>query len=482
MKKCTCLLAVVMMISLVFSGTQPAFSEDPVTLKVMNWSQEQAEFYQEVAKEFQKQYPWITLQWDTMAQKQYREALPLMFQSGDAPDVFFWISQANRVLTAAELYNLGWIAPLNGENAAPDEFLARWPKGAFLDGINRIEGKIYSFPFNDNKIWGPGYMFLNRAVLAAAGLDKDTAPSTWNELYETCKTVKEKAGAYCLAVPLKGNDLQRTWYPLAGSIMTDQFFDYKNGVHSIDDPKLLRAFSFLQKLHAEDLLLPGVNDKTFARQAMASGQAAIYFGGAWMPSVFTSMGFTDLDLGVAPPPVPDEGPMGALSQLPTENKYFVSSQTKHAKEAWLFIEWMTQPDGFFAKEYLKRGFGPLAYADNAKYIEDPVMVKMAKEIAPTLRVAYPVPVVACPDAGKSKALTEAGNIRRDWEFQAMVEALTTGADFAPVAKEIATTKDAKFQEVLKQEAAEGLNVSVDCFAFPNWEYNQDFDPADYNAQ
>jgi multiple sugar transport system substrate-binding protein len=457
-----------------------ALAADAITLKVMNWSQEQAEFYKEAALEFQKEYPDITLKWETLAQKQYRESLPLMFQSGDAPDVFFWISQANRVLTTAELYDLGWIAPLKAEGDLPEDFLARWPKGAFLEGVNKIDGQIYSFPFNDNKIWGPGYMYINRSVMEAAGLDPDAAPTTWNELYETCKTIKDQAGAYCLAVPLKGNDLQRTWYPLAGSIMTDRFFGYKNGEHSIDDPKLIRAFNFLQKLQKEDLIVPGVNDKTFARQSMASGQAAIYFGGAWMPSVFKSMGFEDLDLGVAAPPVPDDGPVGALSQLPSENKYFVSSATEHPDAAWKFVEWMTRPEGFFAKEYLKRGFGPLAFADNAKYIEDPVMVKMAKEIAPTLRVAYPLPVVACPDAAKSKALTEAGNIRKNWEFQAMVEALTTGSDFAPVAQEIAAAKDQKFREVLEAEAAEGLDVSVDCFTFPEWEYNEDYDPANYS--
>lgn len=323
---------------------------------------------------------------------------------------------------------------------------------------------------------------MNRAVFQATGLEADAAPTTWNELYETCKAIKDNDGVYCLAVTMKDNDLQRTWYPLAGSIMTDQFFDYKNGEHSIDDPKLLKAFNFLKKLHDENLLLPGVNDKTFARQAMASGQAAIYFGGVWMPSVFESMGFTDLDLGVVAPPVPDDGPVGALAQLPSENKYFVSSQTKHPEEAWLFIEWMTRPDGYFAEEYITRGFGPLAYADNAKYTEDPVLIKMYNEIAPPLRVNYPVPVVACPDAARSKALIEAGNIRKDWEFQAMVEALTSDTDFEPVAKEIAAAKDQKFHEVLEAEAAAGLKVSVECFTFPEWEYNQDYDPANYDKR
>ncbi len=455
----------------------PEAKHEPVTLKIMNWSQEQADFYKEVAAEFQKEYPWITIKWETMAQKQYKEALPLMFKSGESPDIFFWIGR-NRTLTMAELMDQGWIRPITPDGKVPEEWMARWPKGMFLEGINMKDGKVYSFPFNDNLIWGPGYMYYNKDVFRAAGLDPENPPKTWNELYETCKTIVDKTDAYCLAIPLKGTNFQRTWYPIAGSIMTDQLFDYKNGRFDIDDPKLLRAFNFIKKLYDEDLVVPGVNDKTFARQAMATGQAAIYFGGAWMPSVFRKMGFEDLDLGVAPPPYPDDGPRGALKRGHTENKYWVSSQTKHPEEVWLFIEWMTRPDGFFAREYLKRGFGTLAFADNKKYIQDPAMLKLA-DIAPHIRVIYPEPVVACPDVAKSKAYINAENYHKNWEWEAMVEALTTGKDFEPVAKKIAATKNKIFQETLKKEQEAGLKVSMKCWAYPEWNYNENYDPANY---
>ncbi len=461
--------------------SQPVQAEEehqPVTLKVMNWSQEQADFYQEVAAEFQKEYPWITIQWETMAQKQYKEALPLMFKSEESPDIFFWIGR-DRTLTMAELLDQGWIRPLTPDGTVPNDWLARWPDNLFLEGINIQDGQVYSFPFNDNLIWGPGYMYINREVFRSAGLDPDSPPQTWKELLETCRTIVDKTEAYCLAVPLKGTDLQRTWYPIAGSIMTDQFFDFKNGRFAIDDPKLLQAFEFIKTLYDEELVVPGVNDKTFARQSMASGQAAIYFGGAWMPGVFRKMGFEDLDLGVAPPPYPDNQPRGALKRGNTENKYWVSSQTQHPEEAWLFIEWLTRPDGFFAQEYLKRGFGTLAFADNQKYIQDPAMLKVA-EIAPQLRVLYPEPVVACPDIAKSSAYIEAENYHKNWEWEAMVEALTTGQDFAPVAQEIAATKNKIFLETIAKEQSENLQVSISCWTYPEWEYNQDFNPENYS--
>jgi ABC-type glycerol-3-phosphate transport system substrate-binding protein len=459
------------------AAPQPTAAPEPVTLKVLNWSQEQAEFYQEAAAAFQEEYPHITVQWETLAQDQYRETLPLMFQSGDAPDIFFWIGR-NRVLTMAELLDQNWVAPIAPAGTDLAEWQTRWPEGSFVEGINIHDGQIYSFPFNDNKIWGPGYMFINREVYRAAGLNPDEPPTTWSELLDVCRTVKASSEAYCLAVPLKGNHLQRTWYPLAGSIMTDSFFDLKNGRFAIDDPRMLEAFNFLQTFYNEDLVVPGINDHTFARQAMATGQAAIYFDGAWMPGVFEQMGFGDLDLGVAAPPYPDNGERGALGQTLSENKFYVSSASEHPEAAWLFLEWMTRPDGFFAQEYLKRGFGTLGYADNAALINDPAMLEVA-QIADDLRVMLPEPAIACPDLGQSQAYLNAEGIRKDWEWEAMVEALTTGAQFAPLATEIATAKNELFQQTLAEERAAGLEVSPACYTFADWNYSQPFDMTGY---
>jgi len=461
---------------------EPTSPPEPVTLKVMNYSQEQAEFYKEASVEFQKEFPWITVQWDTMEQAAYNEGLPLMFQSGEAPDVFFWKSTKNPAMTMIELMNQDWIRPLAPDGNVPDEWKARFVEGAFVEGINMKDGQVYSFPFNDNIIWGPGYMFYSKDIFAQAGLDPEKAPATWGELKETCMTIKEKTGIHCLAVPLKGSDLQRIWYPLSGSYMTDNFFDYKNGRYAIDDPKLLQAFAFLQELYAANLVVPGVEDKTFSRQAMAIGQAAIYFDGAWMPGTFTSMGFEDLNYGVAATPYPDDGTRGSLQQGGySENKYWVSKNTENPEAAWLFIEWMSRPDGYFAQEYLKRGYGTLAYTDNAKYITDPGMQEVIKH-SKGLRVLIPEPLIACPELAQSKAYLDAEAHHKNWEWEAMVDALVNGKDFAPIAREISETKTKILTDTLATEAASGLDVSIDCYTFSDWDYTENFDLSMYNNQ
>ena len=453
---------------------------EPVTLTIMSWSQEQAEFYEQVAAEFQKEYPNITLDFQTLEQGQYRETLPLMFQSGDSPDIFFWLG-ADRVLTMAELLDQNWIAPLDIDEL-PEDFYGRWEDGSFLEGVNMVNSLPYSFPFNDNFVWGPGYMFTNKDVFRAAGLDPDMPPTTWSELRTACETIVAETDSYCLSVPL-GNQLQRTWYALAGMNFTDSFFDYQQGRFNIDDERQLETFNYLQGFFNDGLVVPGNNDQNFARQAMANGQAAIYLDGAWMPGVFAGYEVPDLDLGVFAPPVPDNGRSGSLRQSFSENKFFISAQSDNRAEATLFFEWMTRPDGFFATEYLAQGFGTLPFSDMGKYVIDPGLLQVIDVANETvLRVAYPEPVVACPDVAQSKAVANANNLTNNWEFVAMSEALLNGEDFSATAAQIASALNEEFLSTLAEEAAAGLNIGPECFAFPEWEdITQPYDPALYET-
>jgi multiple sugar transport system substrate-binding protein len=471
MKRTTVLILLVVLLA---TSLVPALAQDePVVLKVMNYSAEQQDFYDEAAALFFEETG-IQVEWETLSRDAYNETLPRMFDDGSAPDVFFWLG-ANRVLTVSELLDAGWIQALDAE-ALPEDWMSRWAEDSFVSGINVIDGDVYSFPFNDNKIWGPGYMYINNQVWADAGLTAEDVPATWSELTEICQTIRD-SGPYCLAIPLEGTHFQRTWYPLAGTIYTDQIFDYQTGRYNIDDPRLLEAFEYIQSLYAEDLVIPGVNGRDETRASMAYGEAAIYFGGAWMPSVFANT-YEFTDVTAAPAPYPDAGLTGALAQRNSENKYFISSTSEHVTEATLFIEWMTRPDGYFAENYLANGFGTLAYADNSAYITDPVMqqvIAIAMETRPNMRVQYPEPAVECPAAAASQAFVNANDIRRNWEWEEMVLALTTGDDFGPVAAEIATAKNEVFQDTIAEEG-----ISPDCFAFPDWDGVTDFDPALYS--
>ncbi len=445
-----------------------------ITLKISDYSTNENSFYAEVAAEYHRLHPNITIQWQTQSQAQYEQALPLAFQSHQAPDIFFYKSTVSPELSMSYLLQQGWIRPLNPDGAPPQSFLSRWPAGSFAEGINEQKGQVYGFPFTDNIIWGPGFMFYNKSMFQQAGLDPAQPPTTWNQFTADCQAIKAKTGKYCLAVSLKGSDLQRMWFPIAGSIMSDQFFDYKNGTFDLNNPLMLQAFGFIQNLYQKGLVAPGVNDKTFSRQQLASGQVAIYFDGTWLPSTLTQLGFTESQYGIAPPPYPDNGPRGAEAILNTQNVYWVSSQTTHAKEAWDFLQWMTEPTGYFAKTYLKEGYGTLAFADNKTLATDPAIQTMARIATSGLRVTYPEPLLKCPDLAKSQAYSKAASTNPNGEWQVMVNALVKNTALKPAADQLVAQRQKIFLDQLKQEATSGLKVSQSCFAFSNWNYNENY--------
>jgi multiple sugar transport system substrate-binding protein len=456
-----------------------------IVLTISDYSTEQSSFHQQVAAEYHREHPNVTIQWTSITQQQYEQTLPLAFQSHQAPDVFFWKAGSNEVLTMSYLLREGWIRPLGNDGKVPADWMKRWPDGSFQQGINVKDGKVYGFPFTDDKVWGPGYFYWNKALFKEAGLDENKPPATWNDLAQDCAAIKAREpDKYCAAVPLKGTDPQRWWYNLAGSIMVDSpFFDLKNGRFDINDPKLLKAFAYLQGLYEAGYVAPGINDKDFSREQIATGQAAMYMDGAWMPGVWAAQGFDSSKYGVAPMPYPDDEPHGALSQRNSENKYWISNQSAHPQQAWQFLEWMTQPDGYFAQGYLKGGFGTLAFADNQRYLTDPAMqqVMMIGETK-GFRVIQPEPLLQCPSLADSHAFTDASAMHPNWEWEEIVDALVNHKNFATEATTVANARQRVLTDELAKERAAGLKVSLSCYTFSDWNYDQDFDQSKYPKQ
>lgn len=456
---------------------QDKASKPPVTLKVWDFSEEQTEFHKRVAAQYHKDHPNITLEWRETAQADYKKALPLAFQSNQTPDVFYWSD--NPPSTMNLLLDQGWIAPLGDNGKVSDDFTGRWPKGMFVDGINIRDGKTYGFPFSDNVVWGPGYMFVNRKAFTDAGLNPDQAPKTWSQLKAACEQIKSKTPkVYCLANPTKSTDFQRLFLGLMGGKMTiEQFFDFKNGRFALNDPKAAETLRYIQDLNNAKLIAPGNNTKEFSREQFATGGAAIYLDGAWMPSSFVKdYKMKPDEFAVHVRPLPDDGATGALPRSHDGNKYWISSKSTQKAEAWKFLDWMTRPDGFFAREYYKDGYGTIAFSDPAKYAQNAqvkLMMGLSKAAKPW-RVQVPVAVLKCPDIAKSKAYLDALKVRPNGEYEVLVDALNGNKDLTVAAKSLVDERQQKLKEGLEKEAAGGLKVSLDCYTFPDWDYLKDY--------
>ena len=97
-------------------------AHEPVTLKYMDYSQERLEFYKQAAVEFNKEYPWITVEPETMVEDDYKQTLPLAFQGESSPDIFVYTwPAAGDYFEMKDLLELGWVAPLD-ESVLPADF------------------------------------------------------------------------------------------------------------------------------------------------------------------------------------------------------------------------------------------------------------------------------------------------------------------------------------------------------------------------
>ena len=443
----------------------------PVTIRLMNFSQEQLEFFEDTEDVFNQEYPWITLEIETLAQGDYDSTLPLMFQGGDSPDIFIFYHQA----PVQELLDRGWIQPWD-ETVLPPDFADRFPNTfGLMEPLFGMEGKLYGMPaVSEAGPYGHGYMWYNKTVFENAGLDPvEDVPKTWDEMLEVCRTIRA-TGVYCLANPNSGvSELHRILVPML-AVSGASWESRETGLSALSGPEFTEAIEFLRRFYVEDLAYPGNNDKAFCRAAVAAGQAAIYFDGGWMPAVFAeSYGY--LDPGVAAPPAPDEnGYRGKITTGMDQPRYFLSSQSENPYEATLFMEWMTRPDGWWASQFFARGFGWLAYGRAERYITNPLQ-KALIPLSEQMRVIGPDVAMKCPDVMLSEAEDTVSDNQPISNAELINDYLQNGGDWVAMAKELDDAKDEIFLATLEEERAAGLDVSAECWANPDWDPTTNFD-------
>lgn len=462
--------------------------EGKIILTITDFSTVNDAFYQEVSRYYHQIHPNVTLNWNTVAQTQYYQDIGIELAGTNAPDLFFYREGdlgGYQEGTMDVLLKQGLIQPLDPSGPPPAKWLGEWGKNGeegFVPGINESGGQVYSFPYTDSLTWGDGYMYYNKALFQQAGIS--SPPTNWSQLESDCQAIVSKTSQSCIAAPFDSiSDFERLWFAFAGSIQTDQLFDYKTGSFDLLEPNMVSAFAEMQKLYKANDFVPGVYSSSQSRAQLVAGKAAIYFDGAWMPGVFqNTYNWPAADWGVAGDPRPATGPDGGWDALNTQNEYFLSKTSRHAAQAWQFIQWMTQPDGWYVRNYYAHGLGILAYANNHKLLgRDPVLTQLhaiATNSAVRMRVVAPEPLVQCPLLANSTAFSDASAVfaTNNALYNAFMDALTKGTDYTTAVTPLVQQAQNTLTRELGVEAQLGLHVSISCFQFPKWNYNQNYVP------
>ena len=280
------------------AGTQ----DEQVTLSVVSLipGSEQAAFdaFDERVAQFEEMNPNITV--EPVEYEWRATTFAAQLAGGTLPDVY-----EIPLTDAKTLIENGQLADIDAQfKALP--YAADFNETLLAAGMGE-DGKVYAIPAKS--IYGVA-LHYNRALFTQAGLDPDNPPTTWDEVREDAKTIKDATGVAGYATMAANNtggwQLTAATYSRGGRVQQDN----GDGTYTatLDNDGTRAALQFLHDLRWEDdsLLADTTLDWGTINQAFAAGQTAMYTSGS---DVFTSLvetnGVTSDDYGLTA--IPTEG-------------------------------------------------------------------------------------------------------------------------------------------------------------------------------
>jgi multiple sugar transport system substrate-binding protein len=189
------------------------------------------------------------------------------------------------------------------------------------------DGGVYGIPRASNTI----ALYYNKDLFEAAGLDPDSPPTTWDELYEAASALTDPDNdVYGIAFSAKASE-EGTFQFLPWLQMTGGSFEQVNGDGAAD------ALAFWKTLLDEGLTSPdtltrGQWDST---GTFNGGNAAMVISGPWELNRMASD--AQFEWGVTLLPVREEG--GPRASALGDFNLAIFDNTEHPEEAFAFLEY-----------------------------------------------------------------------------------------------------------------------------------------------
>jgi sn-glycerol 3-phosphate transport system substrate-binding protein len=259
-------------------------------------------------------------------------------------------------IDAYDLIEQGYIVPFDDLISTDEE--TEW-MGSFYPALmanGQVEGQTWGIPFQRSTI----VAYYNRDMFAAAGLDPDAPPATWDELVSMSQALTND-DTYGIMIPSTGYPY---WMFQALAIQNGVELMSGDGLNTyFDAPEVVEALEFWMSLSTEHGVMPeGTVEWGTLRQAFLEGQTAMMWHSTGnLTAVRDAATF---DFGVA------ELPGNARLGSPTGggNFYVFEDTTEEERVAALaLIRFMTSPDQAaawsIATGYM--GVSPAAYETEA---------------------------------------------------------------------------------------------------------------------
>jgi multiple sugar transport system substrate-binding protein len=403
------------------------------------------------------------------------EALQLAFSSDQMPDLH---TLAGLAIPTRRLYDDGWFSALD----LPADVVDSLPADTRLEGLTVFDGDLCSltlFSFREYHALG----WFNRDLLEKAGLDPDDPPVGYDDVRAAAAAMQKAGGdgvyGWIAPVQLKGRlaDQVHQMAEAAGSPSAEGV-DLRTGEHVLASQPYLDAIELWLAMKRDGLLFPGSSslDARTGRARWATGAAGYFFDGCFNIGVVTK-DFPQFagSMGVGPIPVPEPGRAVSVNRPPAGGSFWLSSKSSNAEAANALLTRFAAPD-YMVKiaESMPSPPADLSAVDRA-------------DVHPTYRRAIEIfreQIFLAPSAvvrNPSAALVTAAMKQPQPDFGSVLQGILTGDVDDPRAalRTLSDQLDAERERALAQVRKDGVDVSADDWAFPDWQPGSDFTQEHY---
>lgn len=272
------------------------------------------------AAEWEAENPGYTVAFEYVPWGQCQEKATTLASAGSPPAVAYMGSRTLKQLAQNDLIM---------SHDLSDEEKASWA-GPIL-GTVTAGGEVWGLP----RAFSTKALYWNKDLFAAAGLDPESPPKTWDEMYEAAKAIKEKTDAdgFGLAAASFDNTMHQFMnyvYTNGGEVINAE------GEIVFNSPNNVQALEFYGKMAEVSQPGPVAYDRAKLRPLFVENKIGMFISGPW-----ERQQIGDINWGVAPIPV---GPMGTPGTLLITDSYAVFKGSNVEDAALSFAKYMTSPD------------------------------------------------------------------------------------------------------------------------------------------
>jgi ABC-type glycerol-3-phosphate transport system substrate-binding protein len=453
------------------SGCSSSSDSMPPGTKSVNhwdWYVSQEPWLKREIELFEKQHPKIRINRTVQVSDRYPDLINLAFRGGDAPDMLMIPSTP----TLDEQVGDGWLRTL--DDYATPQWRGRFPEGNFFNGVNMVEGKVYSAPFSGNAPWLQ--LYVHNGLFKQAGITNPDGsvriPRTWDDVTAAAAAITGKSGgrAYGLGFGNVPNVslpwLVELFVRGAGSPAGYGVdgLDYRVGKWTFGSDRNYADFlELLLEWKKKGYIYPSsmsIGDEQ-ARAFFERGKFGMIVGGVWNQATWTQHHFTDYSLTTLPSPT--ETPKAFFYYPPGGRVWAISKHAKNADEAWAWFDWLHSPAA--GQRWVEAGQGLSIFPEadkNAKVVSKSFQayVDLRKYALP-----WPVPAIRNPDVSKVVIPTVTPDLPD------VLTGLYTGQlkDMSAALTGLEDRRNNALAEGVKQARAKGAKVSLADWVFKDWD-------------